>query len=220
MDKPTLSDQQIADQKQNTEDRLALEAVDAMCQFARDQFKALDKNRDGYLTKIELEEAASSGKYNGQELKQLRVLAENAGEIQKAVHHTWTFKEDNLGMAWRDLSETQSWAKQKIQRLEDYRAFRDTFNRNFAKIDTDGNKSISYYELQTASKSFAFERGDRQNLADAFYKWYLITDKPGLFSARVIPENYFDNMVKAEEDRNSPKWHQKMLWSMADRLRK
>lgn len=48
MDKPPISELQSNDEKQNNEDRLALEAVHALCQFGRNQLKAIDKNNDGY----------------------------------------------------------------------------------------------------------------------------------------------------------------------------
>ncbi len=219
MDKPNQSDQQVGDQKQNTEDRLALEAVRELCTFGRDKFRALDKNNDGYLTKIELEDAAASGKYSGKELKQIEVMAKHVDDLQKCVHHTWKFKEDTLGIAARDLSEASMWASNKIERLEDLRAFRDTFNRNFSKIDKDGNKIVSYNELQAASKSFDFERQDRLNLEKAFYKLYLITDSTGYFKSRFIPEGHFDKLLK-EEERTGSKWQGKMLWSIADGLKK
>lgn len=213
MDKPPMSDQQSNDEKQNTEDRLALEAVNAMCQFGRNQFTAIDKNNDGYLNKIELNAAANSGRYNGEEQKQLRVLAEHVDQLQPLVHNTWRFSQDNKGVAWNDLATAQMWAKGKIGNMEDTRAFRDTFNRNFARIDRDGDNKISYAELETASRSHEFNRADRLNLADAFRKWYG-------FRASTLPPNFFDTRLKEMEDRHSSHSGTKLLWSMADQLRK
>jgi Ca2+-binding EF-hand superfamily protein len=220
MERRAILDQQARDKEQNDEDRLSLLAVNEMCQFARDNLKKLDQNNDGYLTKKELDEAAASGKYAGKELKQIQVLAEHVQDMQKMIHHTWKFLEDTKGVCWRDLSETQMYVTNKIERLEDYRAFREVVNRNFSKIDVDGNKSISYYELQAASKSFAFDADDRNTLARTFYKWYLVTEDKGMFRSRSIPENYFTQKVKDEENRSPDSWKQKMLWSLADRLKK
>ena len=217
MDKPSISDQQTKDEKQNTEDRLSMEAVHAMCQFAQDQLKNIDKNKDGYLTKLELDDAADSGKYKGEELRQLKVLAEHAGDLQKLINHTGLWLDDNKGVAWRDLREAQKIAADKTSKLEDLRAFRDTFNRNFAKLDTNDDNRISFSELRAASKSYEFNRTDRMNLADALRKWYQLGN-PSTPSA--IPRTFFDTRVKEEEDRNSSDWRSKLIWSMGDKLKK
>lgn len=213
MDKPTVSDQQINDEKQNTEDRLALEAVHDMCKFARNQFSAIDKNNDGFLTKLELDAAANSGRYKGEELKRVRILAEHVDQLQRVVHHGWAFGDDNYGAAWNDLAMVQMWAKVQIGKLEDMRAYRETFNRNFAKIDKNADKKISRSELLAASRSYEFNRVDRLNLADANCSW-------SLFRARELSPNFFDERLKEIEDRNSGDFRCRLIWSMADQSRK
>ncbi|MBY0551398.1 MAG: hypothetical protein K2W95_29220 [Candidatus Obscuribacterales bacterium] len=219
MDNPNTTQRQI-DDANNSRDNLALEAVQNMCAFGMLQFKALDKNNDGYLTKIELEDAGKSGGFSGQDQKNLQAMLKTADEVQTAIHHGWKFRNDTNGIAYRDLQEVQSWAKYLYPKLEEVRAVRECVGRNFSVIDKDGSKTISEEELRDATAEVArFNRYDRLNFQAALNSFQFYGSKPGSLQSRVISMKDLDDRVNYY-DRSSTQIGRKIIWNVAKALDK
>lgn len=214
--KDNLEQQQM--QQQNTEDRLAIEAVELMCQFGINRFKDIDTNNDSYLSRRELEDAAQGNRFALPERKQLKVLADHVDDLQKVIHHTWGWKEDTKGIHNKDLVLTKQNAQFAMVRLEEARAYRDVFKRNWSSLDRNSDSLITFDELKDGASSLSIERSDRLNLREALSYWYGRKD-PQHGDSNIRPD-LFNRMVAEAEDRRSTDKNQRLVWSLADSLRK
>ncbi len=215
------TEQRKFDAAENKEDRLAMEAVQELCKFGIDNFKKLDKNNDGFLTKDELKEAYKSKKYQGDEGRFVRTMMNKVDIIQTAWNDSWGYY-DTRGISYRDLSHIKEWSEYRIQAVEDARAFRETIGRNFAKIDTDNSKSISRDELETAAtNAFKFSRYDRLNFQSALKNFGLICSYDRYFSlsTSIKPED-LTNRVKIAESKTTGGPFRQIPRAVAEDLRK
>ena len=214
------AEERKSDKEQNEEDRLGLEAVSAMCLAAHGKFDKIDKDSSGYLSKLELEDAAASQKFSLLERRQFKLLAEHSDLIQQVSHNGWQFRPDTYGIHKRDLVSFKSYGRPWYERIEEKRALRDVLTRNLAKIDTDGNGEISGKEFDLARKSLDIDRSDRLALQEAASRWKSISYLSTLSDGRATSLAYIDQNIKDLTDRNgSVSRFQKTLWAIADELR-
>ncbi len=195
--------------KEIEEDKAALRMVNEACQFGIDNLARIDKDKDGYLTKNEMNAAIAGGAFQGKELKQLKALAENVDQIQKVVHNGWGLGSDTNGASKKDLQELQNWSDWKYKQIEDYAVFSETFKRLFKTMDTNQDKKLSAAEVKRATTDYNLPRIDRLNLADALQQTRISS----------MTENFFDERLKETRVRNGF-WRSALVWSMADSLRK
>lgn len=214
------AEERKSDKEQNEEDRLGLEAVSAMCKAAHAKFDRIDKDSSGYLSKLELEEAAASPKFSLLERRQFKLLSEHSDVVQQVSHNGWQFRPDTYGIHKRDLVGLMSFGRPMYVRLEEQRALREVLTRNLAKIDTDGNGEMSGKELDIAQKSLDIDHSDRLALKEAASRWKSISYMSTITEGRAISPAYIDQNIKDITDRNGSVYrYQKTMWAIADALR-
>ncbi|MBX9695704.1 MAG: hypothetical protein K2Z81_25190 [Cyanobacteria bacterium] len=221
--------QRELDDEQNQSDRLAMEAVEGLCQFGRSEFKKLDSDRNGRLTESELDNAIASGQYKDDKLSYLKCMRKHISEIQ-AVNYDgrlrtrWEARQDDKdGISGADLTVLEKWASEYTDKIEEARAMREVLKRNFATIDTDKSGGLTIVELISASENRKLSLYDRWaiQLARSFVAGDTWTNRITTYNGAwnhptVAPANLDRYVESLERTKGSRK--EQLKWDVAKEL--
>lgn len=214
MDKPY---DKLSTKEQNAQDKLGLEAVADMCTAALKQFEKIDSDGNGFLSKLELEDAANGNKFSLLERKQFRLLAKHSDDIQTVAHNTWNILADTHGIHRRDLSGLKRMLMPRFEKIESLRTLRDVIRQNIQNIDTDGNGEISNVEFGAALKSQSIEPKDRVVLNEASRSWNSISYPQN--RRRATSVDFINQIINGYTDRaGGTGRNQATMWALADAM--
>lgn len=166
-----------------TENKLHDAAVDELYRFAVTNFPKIDKDRNGYLSAVDLDDALAGGQFNDKEQAQLRVLRGHIDQIA-ALDNTGWFTKD-LGISTQDLLNMDYLWKKRDSNVSYAEQIRDFGLANFGKLDFDKTGRIMGYEGVAAAGEgcYAPEKGsivkamgqeDQKSFSLLFRNWNMI----------------------------------------------